>query len=186
MSSLNIALFELSDTHVLVYTFSSAITLSFYSSTCPLYMGNMIMSPTCQINLVVLSASQKMPWVIFVSCLLFKDLSLHLLIILIPIIILFEYYLCLPSHIQFLVTLVICWRIHCLPHHSKVSHQYFLKTKTQSFDDGTLGFTIITGELLCFSCQFHSLSDILLSSFHVRLQHIYSHGKDCTGSFGFG
>ena len=42
MSSLNIALSELSDTHVSVYTFSSAITSSFYSSTCPLYLGNLI------------------------------------------------------------------------------------------------------------------------------------------------
>ena len=53
------------------------------------------------------------------------------------------------------------------------------------FDYGTLGFATIIAELLCFSCQFYSLSDILLSSFCVRLQHIYSHGRDCTGSFGF-
>ena len=130
MSSLNIALSELSDTHVSVYTFSLAITSSFDCSTCPLYMGNMIMSPTSQISVVVLYASQKLPWVIYVPCSLFKDLSLHLLIILIPIIILSNYYLCLPSRIQFLVTLVICWRIHCLPHHSTVFHQYFLKMKT--------------------------------------------------------
>ena len=36
MSSLNIALSELSNTHVSVYTFISAITSSLYSSTCPL------------------------------------------------------------------------------------------------------------------------------------------------------
>ena len=30
------------------------------------------------------------------------------------------YHLCLPSFIQFLVTLVICWRICCLPYHSMV------------------------------------------------------------------
>ena len=46
------------------------------------------------------------------------------------IIILSEYYLFLPSRIQFLVTLVICWRIHYLPHHSIVSHHHFLKTNT--------------------------------------------------------
>ena len=47
MSSLNIALSELSDTHVSVYTFSFIYHFEFsYSSTCPLYMGNLIMSPT--------------------------------------------------------------------------------------------------------------------------------------------
>ena len=130
MSSLNITLFEISNTHVLVYTFSSDFTSSFYSSTCPLYMGNLIMSPTCQISLVVLSTSQNLPLVISMSCSLFKDFPLHLFIILILIIILSEYYLCIPSHIHFLVTLVICWRIHYLPHHSMVSHQHFLKMKT--------------------------------------------------------
>ena len=83
MSSLNIALSELSDTHVLVYPPGLAITLSLYSSTCPLYMGNLIMSPTWQISLVVISTSQNIPWVISVSCSLFKDLSLHLIIIMI-------------------------------------------------------------------------------------------------------
>ena len=129
MSSLKIALFEIFSTHVSMYTFSFSYHFELsYSSTCPLYMGNLIMSPTCQISLVVLFVSQKFPWVISVSCSLFKDLSLHLLIILIPIIILSELYLCLPSRIDFLVTLVICWRIHCLPHHSTISHQHFLKT----------------------------------------------------------
>ena len=127
----------------------------------------MIMSPTWQIRLVVLSISQKMPWVISVSFSLFKDMYLHLIIIPIPIIILSKYYLCLPSHIQILVTLVIYWRIHFLFRHSMVSHQHLLKMNTYSFDDGTLGFTTIIGELLCFSCQFHLLFDILLSSSHV-------------------
>ena len=63
------------------------------------------------------------------------------------------YHLCLPSFIQFLVTLVISWRIYFLPHHNMVSHQHFLKTKTSHFDDGTLGFTFIIGEFLFFSCQ---------------------------------
>ena len=121
---------EIFDTHVSIYSFSSDITLIFYSSTCPLYMWNLIMYPTLQISLVFIYASQNFPWVIYVSCSLFKDLYLHLLIILIPIIILFENYLCLPSHIQFLVTLAICWRIHYLPHHNTFSHQHFLKMKT--------------------------------------------------------
>ena len=46
------------------------------------------------------------------------------------IIILYEYYLCLPSRIEFLVTLVIRWRIYFLPYHSMVPSQYFLMTKT--------------------------------------------------------
>ena len=84
MSSLNITLFELSNTHVSVYTFSLAITSILYSSTCPLYMGNLIMSPTWQISLIFLCAIKTFPWVIFVSCSLLKDLYLHLIIILIP------------------------------------------------------------------------------------------------------
>ena len=40
------------------------------------------------------------------------------------------YYLCIPSFIQFLVTLVIHWRIYFLPHHNMVSHQHFLKMNT--------------------------------------------------------
>ena len=155
------------------------------SSSFPLYLGNLIMSPTWQISLVVLFAK-------------LKAALGHLYVVLtvqrfIPtsdyypdsIIILSKHYLCLPSFIQFLVILVIHWRIYFLPHHGMVSHRHFLKMKTYSFDDGTLGFTIIIGELLFFSCQFHLLIDNLLSPFHVRLQHFYSHGMDCTGSFGF-
>ena len=59
MSSLNIKPSEIFDTHVAVYTFSSAITSSLYSSTCSLYLGNLIMSPTWQISLVVLSIKLK-------------------------------------------------------------------------------------------------------------------------------
>ena len=39
-------------------------------------------------------------------------------------------YLCLPSFSQFRVTLVIRWRISCLPYHSMVLFQHFLMTKT--------------------------------------------------------
>ena len=46
MSSLNKELSELFNTHVSFCTSNSAITSSFYSSTCPLYMGNLILSPT--------------------------------------------------------------------------------------------------------------------------------------------
>ena len=138
MSSLNIALFELSDTHVSVYTFNSTITSSFLLLHLSFIHGESDHASYMTDNS---------------SCYIYKlkDSLGHLYFMLtvqgsIPssdyypdsIIILSEYYLCLPSHIQFLVTLVICWRIHCLRHHNMVSHQYLLKTKTQSFDDGTL------------------------------------------------
>ena len=55
-----------------------------YSSSCPLYLGNLIMSPTWHISLVVLSISYKLPWVISVSCSLFKDFTQCLIYILIP------------------------------------------------------------------------------------------------------
>ena len=73
MSSLTKELSKLFDTHVSVYTSISSITLIFYSFTCPLYTGNLIMSPTWQISLVFLSTSQNMPWFISVSFSLFKD-----------------------------------------------------------------------------------------------------------------
>ena len=131
MSSLKKELSELSNTHLSVYTYISAITLSFYSSTCPLYMGNLIMSPTWQISLVVLSICYTLPWVISVSCSLFKDSSHYLIYSLIqsPLYLL-SFSLCLPSFAQFLVTLVIRWRIYCLPYHSMVQFQHFLMTKT--------------------------------------------------------
>ena len=100
MSSLNIALFAFRYPCFSVHM-CSATTLSLCSSSCPLYMGNLIMSPTWQISLVVLSTIQKLPWVISMSCSLFKDLSLHLISILIPNIILYDNYMCLPSLIQF-------------------------------------------------------------------------------------
>ena len=184
MSSFNIALFELSDTHVSGYTFISTITQSFLlhfsfihgeydhvsymtdKSSCTICKSKAALGHLC----VMLTVQGSIP-----SSDYYPD----------SIIILFEQYLCLPSHTQFLVTLVFCWRIYFPPHHNTVSHQHFLKTKNQSFDDGTLGFTFIIGELLCFSCQFHLLIDNLLNPIHVQLQHIYSHGLDCTSSFGF-
>ena len=33
--------------------------------------------------------------------------------------------------------------------------------------------------------DYHLLVDNLLNPIHVQLQNIYSHGLDCTGSFGF-
>ena len=56
----------------------------YYSSSCPLYLGNLIMSPTWQIRLVVLSISSMLPWVIFVLWSLFKDSSQCMIYSLIP------------------------------------------------------------------------------------------------------
>ena len=130
MSSLNIALYELSDTHVLVYTFISAITLSFLLPHLSFIHGEYdhVSYMTYNYNYPI--------------CKLKYSLG-HLCVVLIvqgsipsfdykpdSIIILSEYYLCLTSCIQFLVTLVICWRIHYLHHHNMVSHRYFLERKT--------------------------------------------------------
>ena len=130
MSSLNIALPKIYDTHVLVYTFSSDITSSFLllhlsfihvesdhvsymtdKSSCPIYYT--------------------LPRVISVSCSLFKDSSHYLIYTLIqsPLYLL-SFSLCLSSFAQFLVTFVVCWRIYCLPYHNMVQFQHFLMTKT--------------------------------------------------------
>ena len=85
MSSLNIALSNFSDTHVSLYTFSSSITSSFvllHLSLMPResdHVSYMTDKSSCSIYKV-----KKLPWVIFVSCSLFKDISLFLLFILIP------------------------------------------------------------------------------------------------------
>ena len=130
MSSLNIVLFEISNTHVSVYTFSSAITSSFlllhlsfilgeydhvsymtYNSSYPIHKLKATLGHLC----VVLNVQGSIPSFDYYPY---------------SIIILSEYYLCLPSRIQFLVTLLIRWRIYCLPHHSMVSHRYFQTMKT--------------------------------------------------------
>ena len=59
MSFLNIAPTVFSNTHVSLFTFGSAITSSFYSSSCQFYLGNMIMSPRWLISLVVLPIKLK-------------------------------------------------------------------------------------------------------------------------------
>ena len=130
MSSLNIALSELSNTHELVLHFQLSyhfelllLHLSFIhgESDHVSYMTNKSSCPICELKYslghlyVMLTVQGFIP-----SSDYYPD----------SIIILSEYYLCLPSRIQFLVTLVICWRIHCLPHHNMVYHQYFLKTNT--------------------------------------------------------
>ena len=85
MSSLNIALSVFSDTHVSVFTFSSAITSSFLllllsvlpgESDHVFYMADKFICSICKVK--------KLPWVISVSCSLFKELTLCLIYILIP------------------------------------------------------------------------------------------------------
>ena len=130
MSSLNIALSVFFGTHVSVFTFRSAITLSFlllllsvipreydhvsymtYKSSCSIYKLKAALGHLC----VVLIVQGLHPMF---------DLYLD------PIIVISVIYLCLPSFSQFLVTLVIRWRIYCLPYHSMVPFQHFLMTKT--------------------------------------------------------
>ena len=85
MSSLNIALSVFFNTRVTMFTFSSSITSSFLIlllSVLPResdYVSYMIDKFSCPIYKV-----KKLPWVISVSCSLFKDLTLCLIYILIP------------------------------------------------------------------------------------------------------
>ena len=84
VSSLNIALSVFSDTHVLVFTFSLAITSSFLLLLSVLlgesdhvsYMTDKFSCSICEVK--------NMPWVISMSCSLFKDLTPCLIYILIP------------------------------------------------------------------------------------------------------
>ena len=84
MSSLNIALFIFSDTHVSVITFCSAITLSFLLLLLFVIPGEsdhvsyMTDKSSCSIYKL------KLPWVISMSCSLFKDFTQCLIYILIP------------------------------------------------------------------------------------------------------
>ena len=137
MSSLNRALSELFDTHVSVYTFSSAITLIFLLLHLLLIPGEydhvsyMTYKSSCTICKV-----KKLPWVMSVSCSLFKELTLYLIYTLIPslsylLLLSFPFLYPLPTHFcDPLEDLLIHWRIYCLPHHSMVPHQHFMMTKT--------------------------------------------------------
>ena len=91
------------------------------------------MSPTWQISLVVLSA--KLKAALGHLCVILKVQGFIPTSDYYPdsIIILSEYYLCLPSHIQFLVTLVIHWRIYYLPHHSMVLSSVLSEDKDLDF-----------------------------------------------------
>ena len=85
MSSLNIALFVFSDTHVSVFTFNSAITLSFLLLLLSVLPGESDhVSYTTDKSSCSICKVKKPPWVISVSCSLFKDLTLCLIYIPIP------------------------------------------------------------------------------------------------------
>ena len=174
MSSLNRALFAFRYPCFSVYL-CSAITLSFYSSSFPLYLGNLIMSPTWQISLVVLSMSKMLPWVISVSCLLFKDLTQCLIYILIPSL----------SYLLSLVSPLLC----PVPSHSCDPLEDLLPSLSQYSsasalsDDKDLDFlTIVPQDSLSLLVSFfalvvnyHILVDNLLNPLHVRLQqHLFT------------
>ena len=129
MSSLNIALFCLpismfQCTSVFSYHFESLLFLLSFIYGESDHVSYMTDKSSCPIYYTL-------PWVISVSCSLFKDSSHYLIYNLIqsPLYLL-SFFLCLPSFAQFLVTLVIRWRIYCLPYHSMVQFQHFLMTKT--------------------------------------------------------
>ena len=153
MSSLNIALSIFSDTHVSVFNFSSSINLSLLllllsfipgesdhvsykknKSSCSIYELKATLGHLC----VVLTIQGLNPMFH-----LYPD----------PIIVISIIYCVSLIFFQFLVTLVIRWRIYYLPYHNMVSIQYFLMTKTYIFDDCTSRFTFIIGEFLCFNCR---------------------------------
>ena len=129
MSSLNIALFCLPISmfqcpSVFSYHFESLLFLLSFIYGESDHVSYMTDKSSCPIYYTL-------PWVISVSCSLFKDSSHYLIYNLIqsPLYLL-SFFLCLPSFAQFLVTLVIRWRIYCLPYHSMVQFQHFLMTKT--------------------------------------------------------
>ena len=129
MSSLNIALFCLpismfQCTSVFSYHFESLLFLLSFIYGESDHVSYMTDKSSCPIYYTL-------PWVISVSCSLFKDSSHYLIYSLIqsPLYLL-SFSLCLPSFSQFLVTLVICWRIYCLPYHSMVPFQHFQMMKT--------------------------------------------------------
>ena len=129
MSSLNIALFCLpismfQCTSVFSYHFESLLFLLSFIYGESDHVSYMTDKSSCPIYYTL-------PWVISVSCSLFKDSSHYLIYNLIqsPLYLL-SFSLCLPSFAQFLVTLVIRWRIYCLPYHSMVQFQHFLMTNT--------------------------------------------------------
>ena len=120
MSSVNIALSIFSDTHVSVFTFSSAITLSLL-----LLLLSVILGESDHVSYMIDKSSCSIYK--FNSCLghLFVVLTVQLLNSMSDL---------YPDPIIF-VSIITCvsiitWRIYCLPYHSMVTHRHFLTTKT--------------------------------------------------------
>ena len=185
MSSLNIALFAFQYPCFSIHL-CSAITLIVDSSSCPLYLGNLLMSPTWQISLVVLSICYMLPWVISVLCSLFKDSSHYLIYKPDPITVI--------SVIHLLMSTFFC-PVHShscdpledlLPSLSQYGSVSALpEDEDLEFDGSTSGFTFLIGEFLCFSCQLSSIGwQTVESSPCSTSAYLYSHGLDCTWFFG--
>jgi len=185
MSSLNIALFAFRYPCSSVYLYS-ATTLSLCSSSYPLSMGNLIMSPTWQISLVVLFIIRCLGSSLcraYCSRILLTVWFFHL----IPITVI--------SVILFLVSTFFCPvpSLSCgpledlLPSLSQYGSVSALPDDEDlEFDDSTSGFTLIIGEFLCFSCQLSSIGwQTVEFSPCSTSAYPYSHGLDCTGSLGF-
>ena len=149
MSSLNIALFVFRYPCFSVH-FCSAITLSFLIRLLSIIPGESnhvsYMTNKSSCSILYTTLGHLCVGLTVQGLYSMSDLQPN------PIIVTSIIYLCLPSFYQFLVTLVMHWRIYCLSYHSMVPFQHFLMTKTQSFHDGTSGVTFIIGEFLCFSC----------------------------------
>ena len=117
------------------------------------------------------------------SCALFKDLSLHLIFILIPS---FFYLILLLSTILYPVPSHSCDPLEDLL--SSLS-QFVFSSALLDDEDLNLwwsyGFTFIIGEFLCFSFQLSPIDwQTVESSPCSTSTYIYSHGLDCTSSLG--
>jgi hypothetical protein len=148
-------------------------------------MGNLIMSPTWQISLVVLFIIRCLGSSLcraYCSRILLTVWFFHL----VPITVI--------SVILFLVSTFFC----PVPSHSCDPLEDLLPSLSQygsvsalpddedlEFDGSTSGFTFIIGELLCFSCQLSSIGwQTVESSPCSTSAYPYSHGLDCTWFFG--
>ena len=156
-----------------------------YSSSCQFYLGNLIMSPTWQISLGLLSIK-------------LKDSLGHICVVLnvqgfIPA---SDFY---PDSIIPYLILLMSTFLYPVPSHScgpledllPSSSQYGFSSALPEDEDLEFWWWYIRihfhhwwTPLLQLSI-FTYLIDNLLNPLHVLFQHIYSHGLDYTGSFGF-
>ena len=149
MSSLNKGLFEPPDTHVSVFYFSIQLSLRFITpphgeSVHVSYMTDKFSCSICKVK--------KLPWVIFVSCSLFKDLTLCLIYILIPSL---SYLLLLMSPFLYLVPSHSCDPLEDLfPSLSQYgSASVLFDNEDLEFWRSYLRIHFHFCEFLCFSCQ---------------------------------